>query len=50
MAATKALPLKIDELLVDIFYHFHHSVNRITSLKEFADFYPAPRMREQGVM
>ena len=37
-AATKTLPLKIDELLIDIYYHFHHSVKRVTSLKEFADF------------
>ena len=37
-AATKVLPLKVDELLVDIYYHFHYSVNRITSLKEYAEF------------
>ena len=37
-AATKTLPLKIDELLIDIYYHFHHSVKRVTSFKEFADF------------
>lgn len=37
--AVKALPLKVDELLVDIFYHFHHSVKRIVSLQqEFATF------------
>ena len=28
-SAVKTLPLKIDELLVDIFYHFHHSVKRV---------------------
>ena len=32
-STTKILPLKIDELLVDIYYHFHYSVKRITSLK-----------------
>ena len=37
-SATKTLPLKIDELLVDIYYHFHYSVKRVTSLKEYADF------------
>jgi hypothetical protein len=36
-AAVKALPLKVDELLVDIFYHFHHSVKRIVSLQEYAN-------------
>ena len=37
-AATKALPLKVDELLVDISYHFYHSVKRQESLKDFAVF------------
>ena len=37
-AAMKVLPLKVDDFLVDIFYHFHHSVKRITSLHEYADF------------
>ena len=37
-AAVKVLPLKVDELLVDIFYHFHHSVKRVASLQEYADF------------
>lgn len=37
-SATKALPLKFDELLVDIYYHFHYSVKRVTSLKEYVDF------------
>ena len=36
--ATKQLPLKVDELLVDIYYHFRYSVKRITSLQEYADF------------
>lgn len=37
-SATKTLPVKIDELLVDIYYQFHFSVKRVTSLKEYADF------------
>ena len=37
-SAVKALPLKVDELLVDTFYQFHHSVKRIVSLQEYADF------------
>lgn len=36
--ATKQLPLKVDELLVDIYYHFRYSVKRIASLQEYADF------------
>ena len=28
----------VNDLLVDIYYHFHHSVKRIVSLKEFAEF------------
>ena len=34
----KALPLKVDDLLVDIYYHIRNSVNTIVSLKEFAEF------------
>ncbi len=37
-SAVKVLPFKVDEVLVDIYYHFHHSVKRITTLKEYADF------------
>ena len=37
-AAVKVLPLKVDDLLVDIYYHFHHSVKRVASLGEYADF------------
>lgn len=37
-SAIKALPLKVDDLLVDIYYHFRNSVNRIVSLREFAEF------------
>ena len=33
--ATKQLPFKIDELLVDVHYHFRYSV---TALQEYADF------------
>ena len=37
-SAVKILPLKADDLLVDIFYHFHHSVKRVASLQEYATF------------
>ncbi len=37
-SAVKALPIKIDEILVDIYYHFHNSVKSIASLKEYAEF------------
>ena len=37
-ATVKTILIKVDELLVDVYYHFHHSVKRVTSLKEFADF------------
>ncbi len=37
-SAVKVLPFKVYEVLVDIYYHFHHSVKRITTLKEYADF------------
>jgi uncharacterized membrane protein YeiH len=37
-AAMKTLPVKVDGLLVDIFYHFYHSVKRVESLKNFANF------------
>ena len=37
-SAVKALPLKVDDLLVDIYYHFRNSGNRIVSLREFAEF------------
>ena len=36
--AMKTLPLKVEDLLVDIYYHFHHSVKRVASLREYADF------------
>ena len=37
-SAVKVPPLKVDDLLVDIYYHFRNSVNRIVSRKEFAEF------------
>ena len=37
-SAVITLPLKINELLVDIFYHFRHSVKRVSLLQEYADF------------
>ena len=37
-SAIKGLPIKINDLLVDIYYHFQNSVNRIVSLQEFAEF------------
>ena len=35
---SKSLPLKIDDLLIDVYYHFRNSVNRMTSLHQFAEF------------
>jgi hypothetical protein len=37
-AAVKAIPMKVDDLLVDIYYHFHHSVKRVASLVEYTEF------------
>ena len=37
-AAVKALPLKVDEVLVDIFYHFQISVKRMSSLQDYVHF------------
>ena len=34
----KALPLKVDDFLVDMYYHFQHSVKRVASLVEYAEF------------
>ena len=36
-AATKTLPINVDEILIDV-YHFHHSVRRAEFLRDFADF------------
>ena len=37
-AGVKKIPHPIDDLLVDIFYHFHHSAKRKEEYKEFVDF------------
>ena len=37
-SAVKGLPLKVDDFLIDIYYHFRNSVNRIVSLQEYAEF------------
>ena len=36
--ATKQLPLKVDELLVDIYYRCRSNVKRTASLQEYAEF------------
>lgn len=36
-AATKCLPLKVD-IMIDVYYHFHYSVNRKISLHEYSEF------------
>ncbi|XP_060772916.1 uncharacterized protein LOC132883380 [Neoarius graeffei] len=35
---VKVLPFKVDDLLVDVFYFFHHSSKRIQDFKEFQQF------------
>ena len=35
---VKALQFKVDDLLVDIFYFFHHSSKRISEFKAFQEF------------
>ena len=37
-AAVKILPLKVDDFLVDLYYHFRYSVKRIASLVEYTEF------------
>jgi hypothetical protein len=37
-SAVKTLPIKVDEILVDVYYHFRNSVKSIASLREYADF------------
>lgn len=37
-SAIKTLPLKVDDLMVDVFYHFKHSVKHVTALQEYAKF------------
>ena len=34
----ESIPVKVDEFLVDIFYHFHNSLKSRESLKEYAEF------------
>ena len=37
-SAIKTLLLKVDNLMVDVFYHFKSSVKRVTALQEYATF------------
>ena len=37
-SAIKTLLLKVDDLMVDVFYHFRNSVKRVTTLQEYATF------------
>ncbi|XP_060763680.1 uncharacterized protein LOC132872704 [Neoarius graeffei] len=37
-AGVTALPFKVDDVLVDVFYFFHHSSKRIQDFKEFQQF------------
>ena len=32
------MPLKVDDFLVDIYYHFRNSVKRVVALQEYAEF------------
>lgn len=34
-SAVKSLPFKVDDLLIDIYYHFRNSVKRVISLLTF---------------
>ena len=38
VAGVKALPLPINDFLVDIYYHFHHSSKRKEEFKEYEEF------------
>ncbi|CAC5378250.1 unnamed protein product [Mytilus coruscus] len=38
VAGVKALLVSVDDILVDIYYHFHHSSKRKEQYKEFLDF------------
>ncbi|XP_061162630.1 uncharacterized protein LOC133171854 [Saccostrea echinata] len=38
MAGVKSLSLPVDDLLVDVYYHFHHSALRKETYKEYLDF------------
>lgn len=37
-AGMKVINVPIDEILVDIYYHFHHSAKRKEEYKEFLEF------------
>lgn len=38
VAAVKVLPLPIEELIIDVYYHFQHSAKRKEEYKEFLEF------------
>ena len=38
IAGVKALALPVEDLLVEVNFHFHHSSNRNERYKEFLDF------------
>lgn len=38
VAGVKALALPIEDLLIEVFFHFHHSSNRKEKYKEFLEF------------
>ncbi|XP_033744260.1 zinc finger BED domain-containing protein 5-like [Pecten maximus] len=38
VAAVKSLPLPVEDLLIYVYYHFHHSAKRKEQYKEFMDF------------
>lgn len=45
VAAVKSLPINVEDLLIDIFYHFHYSVKRKESFREYQEFCGAPMQR-----
>ena len=45
-SAMKVLSLKIEAILVDIYYHCYYSVKNIPSLKEYAQFF----MKQDGLL
>ena len=38
VAAVKSLPVNVEELLIDIFYHFYYSVKRKEAFREYQEF------------
>ena len=38
IAGVKAFTLLVEDLLVEVYFHFHHSSNRKERYKEFLDF------------